>query len=195
MKMLNTEFKKNFSFQDGYLQQIQSIVSLNLQHMVTFRKGTQIEDSYQSTDMVINIDMGVAIAVRIRRPDCKYRDLTIRSRSWGNGKTEIDKLRDGWGDWYLYAWQNKQNVLDEWMLINIHAMRSSGLLGSKKVSRFNTDGKTAFISYSIDELFKSGSLVSAHFLRQERYWHHIVDMKAGRIWNPDAYSILKPASA
>lgn len=193
-KIINTDFKSNFAFQDGYMQQIESIVKRNAQHMITTRLASKIEDSQQSTDMVMQVDAGVTIAIRIRRPNCHFRDLTIRSQSWGNGKTELDKLREGWGDWYVYAWANTQGILDEWMLVNIHTMRNAGLLGKDKSERSNKDGRTAFVNYTIKELYDSSALTAAHLLREKRYWHHIINMEAGRVWEPTAYSIIAPAA-
>lgn len=192
-KIINTNFQPNFNWQDGYLPQVESIVKRNAQHMITFRKGTHIEDTKQSTDMVMRVEAGVDIAVRIRRHNCNYRDLTIRSKSWGNGETEIDKLRKGFGDWYVYAWANFNNILDEWMLINLHTLRNT-LLKSPRRTIMNPDGRTGFMNYSIEELYNAGALTAAHLLRQKRYWHHIINMESGRVWEMGAYSILSPTA-
>ena len=60
---------------------------------INFRLSTDEEDTKLSFDMVCNID--ILISIRIRKNKFKvYNDLTIRSRSKNNGKTEIDKIMD-----------------------------------------------------------------------------------------------------
>ena len=73
-------------------------------------------------------------------------------------KTEIHKLRDGYGDWYLYAWESEGNRITEYALIDIHKARH--LFTQDRNVIPNTDNKTGFYSYSIEELAKCGALIA-----------------------------------
>lgn len=189
--VINPNFNNNFRFQDQFQKQVESILLDNAKHIMTIRLATAIEDTKQSTDMVMRIEAGVTVAVRVRRPNCQHRDLTIRSRAYGGGNTEIHKLIEGWGDWYIYAWSNPQGLIDEWMLVNLHKVRQGNLLTKPRKAITNYDG-TAFVNIGIEELYNSGALTSAVMLRQKQYWHHIVNSDNGRVWEAYAYSILDP---
>lgn len=189
--VINPNFNSNFNFQERFQKQIENILLDNARYLLTIRLADKIEDTKQSTDMVMKIDAGVTVAVRVRRHNCQHRDLTIRSRAHGGGETEIHKLKSGWGDWYVYAWANPQGLIDEWMLINIHKLRESNLLATNRKPITNYDG-TAFISITLDELYTSGALTAAHLMRHKQYWHHIINVENGRVWEAYAYSILEP---
>lgn len=101
--------------------------------------------------------------VRIRRHDCDYRDLTIRSISRNGGKTELQKLREGFGDWYIYCWTNEKQQINEWMLINLNCVRESGLLGIYREDIPNGDG-TFFRVVSFTELRLNKCITSYNYV-------------------------------
>jgi hypothetical protein len=128
------------------------------------KKATAEEDSFGGFDFVF--EMGsFTVPVRIRRPDCKFRDFTIRSRSRGGGKTELQKIREGAGDVYFYAWTEDflgVEMLSEFMLVDLDAIRKAGLLASQSIATrreiSNGDG-TKFISISIIEINAASALI------------------------------------
>jgi len=99
---------------------------------------------------------------RIRKPNCGYRDLTIRAQVRSNGKTEIHKIRDeGKGDIYFYAWTYDnlgKEQMQCYMLVDLNKLRQSGLLDESRQITSNGDG-TGFVSYSKDELDRTGALL------------------------------------
>ena len=145
----NHTFRDNWEFQEGYYPQVERILKDNALHFINISVADKYKDMTQATDFVVKIDGG-DVAVRIRRADCKYRDLTIRSYNKGR-KTEIDKLRDGFGKYYLYCWENEKKELSEWMLIDLDKVRESGLLDSKK-TKMNKGYNTGFIAIDWLEL-------------------------------------------
>ena len=149
-------FKANWDYSESKIDQVREILRKNSMHIVSVSVATPNQDMKQSTDLVISIESG-SIAVRIRRPGQRFRDLTIRSYANGS-KTEIDKLRKGFGDWYLYAWENKYGELAEWMLVDINKMRKSGLLDKERKTTMNPDRRTGFIAYAIKELDGVGAI-------------------------------------
>ena len=121
----------SFAFEKQMQGKVVEILRRHAADVVQFNIATNEQDTKQATDFVVETTIG-RIAVRVRRYSStgeKYRDLTIRIRATYGGKTEIDKLRDGWGDLYLYCWQDAAGNLTEYMLVDIHKMRAAGLLG------------------------------------------------------------------
>lgn len=108
--------------------------------------STSEEDTKESFDLVYKSK--IEISVRIRGNEyLKYCDFTIRNKAKYGGKTEIDKLKEGKGSLYLYAWKNITNkVLQAWVLIDINKIRNDLLLNGTQ--RFNNDN-TGFKAYSL----------------------------------------------
>lgn len=122
-------------------------------------RSTPIEDTRYATDFVIK-QPNRNVAVRVRDPDPqgrKFRDLTIRVKTKWDKKTEIDKIKEGYGDIYLYCWKDKNYKIKDYMIMDIHKLRSSNLLEKKRRIILNKDRRgvydgTGFIHIKIDEL-------------------------------------------
>jgi len=95
------------------------------------------------------VDCG-GIAARLRRPDCQYRDLTIRSWRRGGAVTELSRLLDGAADWMVYGWTNG-NVLSEWVVVSVAELLRLELHDNRSET-MNRDGETAFISIPIHDI-------------------------------------------
>lgn len=159
----------NIDWQRRYLPQVKRILKDNAAEFISVEEASDDEDKHHATDFNIIIVGGV-VAVRIRRSDCRYRDWTIRSRIL-QGKTELAKLLDGYGDWYLYCWTNKNAVIKEWILIDLERVRSSNLLNiiTKKPDIPNGDG-TYFKSVSIGELNINDCLLVLNIKEYQPQW-------------------------
>lgn len=143
---------------DRYLDSFKDILERNSMHFLSMEVSDEYKDTQESTDMIIKIEGG-DVALRVREPSCAFRDLTIRSRSkWGN-TTEIDKLKQGFGDWYLYGWGDGISNVNEYILVDLHKVRQFNLLDVKRNEIPNGDG-TKFISIPIGELQMAGCIVS-----------------------------------
>lgn len=119
--------------------------------------STSEEDTKESFDMVYKSK--IEISVRIRNNEyMKYCDFTIRSKAKYGGKTEIDKLAEGKGSLYLYAWKDMLNeMLESWVLVDINKIRYDLLTNG--VQRYNYDN-TAFKAYSLIWIQKKGALLN-----------------------------------
>lgn len=137
---------------DNYTPVIEKIVRKIANRIITFKIAPEQEDTKQATDYLITVDTGT-IACRIRRPECTFRDFTIRSRRSNGIKTELAKIKEGFGQWYIYAWAKNESHLAEWWLLDLDALRKSPLLNTDRPEKQNTDGKTAFISFASAELY------------------------------------------
>jgi len=119
---------------------------------INFRLSTDEEDTKLSFDMVCNID--ILISIRIRKNKFKvYNDLTIRSRSKNNGKTEIDKIMDNKSQIYFYAYMNEEeNLLEKIRIVDVETIKKL-TIKQKYQKRKNNDG-TEFNTYLFSEIKK-----------------------------------------
>ena len=150
------EFNENWNWQLGFIEDIKDILRSQAMHIIDIRIATPEEDLKQFTDLKIKVTSG-DVAVRIRR-DASFRDLTIRAVN-KNSKTEIHKLREGYGDWYLYLWTEKNKIV-EWILVDINKMRDANLFSEQRKVTMNTDGYTGFITYTIEELEYNNCIIA-----------------------------------
>jgi len=149
-------FIDNWKFQQDYYEQVKTILKNNSMIFVKVEIADIELDKKQATDFIVIIDGG-EIAVRIRRANCKYRDLTIRSVNNGY-KTEIDKIREGFGRYYLYCWEDEGKEIKSWILVDLNKLRETKLM-ENRVNIPNYDG-TEFIAISIDELYRNDCLIA-----------------------------------
>jgi len=149
-------YKRDREWADSHLGQVEQILKDNMSSLVVVDTAPDAVDCKNATDMVIALTGG-DVAVRLRRWNCKYRDLTIRSHRDTGARTELSKIRDGFCNWYLYGWLNKLGRITEWILVDLGKLRSSGLLeGQRQIS--NHDG-TYFIAISIPNLIQHDCIV------------------------------------
>lgn len=152
-------FEVNFTYQERLLDRVKAILKSKAELFISFEVANDEQDKRQATDMVLTVKGGQRIAVRVRRPEHrKWTDITIRCRSVSGMKTELDKLREGWGDWYVYAWEDQAHQLSRWCIIDLDRVRAEKLLDKPRAIRVNGDG-TAFITIPLSELYIAGALV------------------------------------
>ncbi len=113
--------------------------------------STSEEDSKLSFDAKIN---NKQFSIRIRKNNyLKYLDLTIRSKSKKNGRTEIDKIKDGLAEIYFYSYMNEnQDCLQKVRIVDVNAIRK--LTNKNKFTiKKNVDG-TEFNAYKFSDIKK-----------------------------------------
>jgi len=150
---------------DKFIPEITKILTQNAGAFLDVAIANDQDDMEKATDLVVTVTSG-QVAVRIRRDGYKkkYRDWTIRSYRNSGSKTELEKLRDGFGRWYLYLWTNNLMIVD-WILIDLNRARESGLLFKKRhhIQNKNKNGGpdgTYFVAISIPEIKNHGCLVN-----------------------------------
>jgi hypothetical protein len=120
----------NFDFERSKMPQVIRILQQHAMKIVRIDFATAQQDTKQATDLAITV-AGGAVGVRVRtyasatHPK-RRRDFTIRCKSTYGFATEIDKLRLGWGDFYLYAWEDCSGDLHEYMLLDLGKVRTGG---------------------------------------------------------------------
>lgn len=142
---------------DSYVSQVTRILTQLLPYLVEINTASIEMDTKCATDFTIKLKGG-NIAVRLRRPDCTFRDLTIRALRDSGTKTELEKIKEGHGFRYFYGWIDENNRIAEWMLVDLDRVRKMGLLNKKREIKPNYDG-TYFIYISIAELNEAGCLI------------------------------------
>lgn len=146
---------------DKHLPQIKKILKGNFAFILDVKHSSEEKDKKESVDLIAILENQsvINIAVRIREPECEYRDLTIRAERNSGVETELSKIKKGFGRWYFYAWVNKWNEIDEWMIVDLDKLREKGLLEKERPLISNNDG-TYFIQISRGELRENYCLVS-----------------------------------
>jgi len=138
-----------------------------LYRFVNFEIANEQDDMENGFDMVFKID-SVQCAVRLRRDNVNFRDLTVRYSVPSGAKTEYAKLKEGKGDLYFYGWTNDTHI-SEFILVNIHKLRETSLLDNYKPIA-NTDG-TKFIAIPLVDL-KNADCILEH--RKLGFSHYVV---------------------
>ncbi len=151
---------RDWGWSDGFLPEVRRILMLNSVHLFKVEIAATQQDVKQATDMLLTVSGQKAIAVRLRRAQYPYRDLTIRSLRTNGTKTELDKIRAGHGDYYLYGWTCNYEI-PEWMLVDLNQLRKSGLLTQSRTIP-NRDGTTGFIAIPYIILRKHKCITSAN---------------------------------
>ena len=120
---------------------------LNPYERVRVIKSSQTEDQEKAFDMKFASDGSIAIRSR-RIAFNKYKDITLRSQSPHDHKTEVDKLKEGFGQVYIYGWEYGK----DWIFFDIEGLRKYKLLEIQRKQFKNEDGHK-FISIKVHELY------------------------------------------
>lgn len=153
-------YRRDKAWEEAYQSQVISILTSLIAHLAVISIASDEKDRSYATDFEVKLSGGT-IAVRLRRPGCKFRDLTIRARRDNGAKTELAKIKEGYAFRYLYGWTDEQGKIAEWILVDLDKVRQAGLLEKERRFIPNGDG-THFISIPAKELHTSGCLMSHH---------------------------------
>ena len=156
---LSKSKRLDWQWADRHLQAVMDILKANAMHLLSVQVAPLEDDQQRATDLVITV-LGGDVAVRIRRTKyiSRFRDLTIRAWRASGAKTELQKIKEGFGRWYLYGWSDDQDKLYDWMLVDCDVLRTSGLL--EKPLIMNRDNRSGFIAITDKELRNSGCIVT-----------------------------------
>jgi hypothetical protein len=145
--------------ENKYSPQIYRIINRIVYKFTELFPSTEYQDTKECFDVVYKCNE-IRIPVRIRKHQyISFSDFTVRSRSYQNNRTEYHKLKDGFGDYYVYCWENaSRSKIHSYMIIDLHSFRKSGTINKPENSGKNTDG-TEFMSWSLTTLAKSNSLM------------------------------------
>lgn len=154
-------------WEESYHTQVISILTSLMPLLAKIKIATPEDDKKRATDFAVEVDRGT-VAVRLRRSNCTFRDLTIRSYRENGMKTELAKIKEGYAYRYFYAWTDEHHVIKEWILVDLDRVRDLGLLDTVGPSIPNTDNETHFIAISIRQLEESGCLLASQLEKKAR---------------------------
>lgn len=118
------------------------------------------EDRERNTDLIVLGMAAVRIGVRIRTKEYWYKqngayrnEFTIRSsRPKSGNKTELQKIREGWGDYFFYGFEGEDGALKAWTLCKLGHFRV--MLSAHQTfnipigtTKNNSDGSSDFVAY------------------------------------------------
>jgi len=92
-------FNNDWNWQLQYIKDVKDILRSQLLKIIDIEITSPEKDMGECTDIIIK-SASKNVSVRLRRRNCSFRDLTIRAYNKGY-KTEIDKIKEGYGDWYF----------------------------------------------------------------------------------------------
>jgi hypothetical protein len=152
---LNNNYILDREYTDQYYPAIKQAItqSLDLPPSIKIDIAPDLEDMEQATDYIVKLTGNITIACRIRRPNCLYRDFTIRGWRITGAKTEHQKLKEGFAQYYLYAWAKDKQDFADWIFLCLDKFRKSGLLDRPHELIKNPDGTTGFYHYKLAELY------------------------------------------
>jgi len=150
------------SFSNKHISQAFGILrSLPAGLFVDFEEAGFEADVKEATDVMAVANGMYRIAMRFRRPYKTYRDLTIRSSRPTGAKTELQKIKEGFGDYYFYGWTEGDTII-EWIFVDLYKLRASGLLDKPRREIPSPDG-THFIAIGHNELEEHGCIIASEF--------------------------------
>ena len=146
-----------------HLKQIRDIIAntyYKLPIKLQLSLSTTEEDTKESFDVVVNSKLKISVRLRKWRYFLGHKDFTIRSKTKHGNKTEIDKLKEGYGQFYLYGWlDDKEEYIKQWVMVDINKFRPY-LNNPISKNIPNGDG-TCFNAYSLNQIASCGAGIAS----------------------------------
>lgn len=148
-----TGWQKDKKWSDGLLPNVKQVLGLYL-----IGEASQEDDQTKGTDLIVLKMEAVRIACRIRRYNYYLnsewrRQFTLRANRPSGTKTELAKIIEGWGDYFLYGFAQEDNLsLAGWVLADLKPFRlwymrylagHEGLCPG--INKCNADGSAGFV--------------------------------------------------
>lgn len=149
------KFQKLYDWQDDRIPSIIALLESLSKRPVKIEIASEELDNNFSTDLIATdliTHKIYHIAVRLR-DNCKHRDLTLRSKLDSGTKTELEKVKAGCTNFYFYGWLANDDLID-WMFVDMHKVRKSGILDKNWPDIDNHDG-SFFVAIPKNQLKES----------------------------------------
>lgn len=161
-------FEQSKSWADKFLPQQLEILN-NYAGLLDFNKVKKrnipieeaplYDDQNLETDVIMVGNLRVALRVR-NGHSTDFNDIVIRSYRSSGADTELQKIKKGFGDYYLYCWTADGKTITEWILFDLDRFREVMDKCLVVFDHFNDDG-TAFNTYSIAGLMSTDCCVDS----------------------------------
>lgn len=150
---------------------VEAISEIPLKHFIDVNTAPIERDRNEATDLVLKLSGG-DIAVRVRSYKYKHRgdsmplafDWSVRFRAKYGGKTEINKLREGYARWYFFGMANEQETaLDDYCVIDLDKAREINLFDDS-LWQINPNGDGTAGGYmSMRKVRDAGCIISSKY--------------------------------
>jgi len=155
--LINSDYIENRGWSDLFITQIKRELG-----EVFIEISPEYKDTQEATDLIIMGTGSICFACRVRRFNYfeKYKDqFTIRLKLPKYNKSEMDKIKEGFGDFYFYGFSNKQNDgsgFIQYIIFDLKTFRKY-LAYLKRANREecweikqNVDNSPDFVSFKIE---------------------------------------------
>jgi hypothetical protein len=144
-----------------FFPKIKKILNKNAYIIGKFINANESQDKIEGFDAVY-ISQSNKIAVRIRKYQFarKYMDITIRSKYDNGHDTEIHKIKNEYGDYYIYCWETPDGKsIHSYIIFDIKKFVTSGLVNTPTGENIPNDDGTYFNTYSVIDMMKAGIII------------------------------------
>lgn len=139
--MLWEDLKK---WSDKFLPEIKRILG---EHLIT--ESLEVDDATRNTDLIVLKLEPMRIACRIRKYKYLKRygnEITIRSSVPSGNKTELEKIKEGFGDWFFYGFADPtETCLCQWLIGDLNVLREH-IDKCQMQTKNNFDGSSSFVA-------------------------------------------------
>jgi len=153
------DWESDKAWADRYWEDVEAIIRRVAGKIIEVKPAGVLDDQMFARDYVI---ASGCIACRLRRSDCKYRDITIRSsRPMSGNITELKKIVDGHVRWMLYGWTDRSSQsISEWIFLDAHLIVQKKLHEGRK-EILNHDLSSSFIAIDLPTLISAGVVIDS----------------------------------
>ena len=166
-------FTKGWAFAELHMPAVRDgLGNLPMKLFLDIETASAKRDMQEATDLVLSVQGG-DIAVRVRRNKFWERgklfgyDLSIRAVNKGH-KTEIHKLREGFGRWYFYGYSSDDaGRLIGWWLLDLDMIRQLKILDDESYPIYPNGDGTEGMYISLRDLKSKGCVIHEENLDQD----------------------------
>jgi len=154
--VINSNYLENRNWSDLFIIQLKRELG-----EVFINIAPEYKDTQEATDLIIFEKGSLCFACRVRRFEYfeKYKDqFTIRLKLPNYKKSEMDKIKEGFGDYYFYGFSNKHNDgsgFIQYLIFDLNEFRN--YIGYLKIregecweKKSNINGSPDFIAFNIN---------------------------------------------
>jgi len=169
---LYEDTERDWEWANQFFNSISDILKIYFGYNTQIIVAPKELDLEKATDYLLDMDSS-HIACRIRKMEYheKFADITIRSFRSSGATTELEKLANGFGDYYFYGWGDPPYIT-YFEIINLHKIRPLikqlfVQVQSGKIKEIpNTDGRTRFVTIKPESLvFYQGRIGYNHTVK------------------------------
>jgi hypothetical protein len=149
-------YKEDRYMSDQFIPDLRRIIGTQIVNVSSFEL-----DAKGATDLIVFRSNDLHIAARVRSPEYLIRwphDITIRSDRPSGAETELSKIINGFGHWFIYGFDSGDGrTLSKWSIVSLNAFRAALIRNSwpglpVKITpkeHENKEEKTKFFSFDI----------------------------------------------